>query len=142
MISISFHYAYKKFYFSNRQRIKEHIACLFKKEKTNLASLDIVFTNRKEIMRINKQFLHHSYYTDIITFNLAHHSKDVVGEIYICVPEVKLNALHYETSFTKELQRVIFHGCLHLCGYRDKTPTEIEQMRKKENYYLLSVDSK
>ena len=86
-------------------------------------------------MEINRQFLTHDFYTDIITFDLS--ETDVIqAEIYISIDRVKDNALQLGVSFKSELHRVIFHGVLHLCGYKDKIKVEKEEMRKKEEFFL------
>ena len=99
-----------------------------------LASLQFIFCSDDFLLDINKQYLKHNYYTDIITFNLG---ADVIeGEIYISIDRVKENAANYNTSFKRELHRVIFHGVLHLCGYKDKLNEEKMIMRAKEVRYL------
>ncbi|WP_315819080.1 rRNA maturation RNase YbeY [Paraflavitalea speifideaquila] len=87
-------------------------------------------------MEINRQYLQHDYFTDIITFNLSSHPAPVIGEIYISIDRVRDNAQQFSTTFRDELHRVIFHGALHLCGYKDKTAKEEKLMRAKEDEYL------
>ena len=87
------------------------------------------------LVLINTRTLN-KYYTDIITFNLAHKNQPVQGEIYISLDRVRENAQTHQTSFKEEIHRVVFHGALHLCGYRDKTAAEIAKMRKGEAKYL------
>lgn len=88
------------------------------------------------MLTLNKQFLHHDDYTDIVTFNLATGNSPVIGECYISIDRVKDNADVYNTTLDDELLRVIFHGALHLCGYADKTQPDVIKMRNKEDYYL------
>jgi rRNA maturation RNase YbeY len=111
------------------------VASLFKKEKVSLSRLDYVFCSDEFLLEINNKFLNHDYYTDIITFDLSD-TDSIMGEIYISIDRVKDNATQQSTSFKEELTRVIFHGALHLCGYKDKKQSEINLMRQKENYYL------
>ena len=87
------------------------------------------------MLEINRQFLTHDFYTDIITFDLSE-TNAIQAEIYISVDRVRDNALKLGVSFKSELHRVIFHGVLHLCGYKDKTKGEKEKMRDKEEFYL------
>ena len=87
-------------------------------------------------MKINKDFLQHDYYTDIITFELSEIPGVVNGEIYISLDRVKDNSIQIGTNYQSELLRVIFHGALHLCGYKDKKKSEILLMREKEDQYL------
>ncbi|MEO5594996.1 MAG: rRNA maturation RNase YbeY [Chitinophagaceae bacterium] len=121
-----------------RRRLKAFILLLFKKEKTPLASLNFIFCSDEYLLEINQQFLQHNFYTDIISFNLASKNEQVEGEIYISLDRVRENARELNQPFKTELHRVIFHGALHLCGYKDKRQTDIQLMRKKENGYLKS----
>jgi probable rRNA maturation factor len=121
--------------FTNRTLVKEVIKDLFKKEKTRLANLTYIFCSDEYLLDINRQYLNHNYYTDIITFDLSE-DHQVTGEIYISIDRVKDNAREFKTTFQKELLRVIFHGALHLCGYKDKSNKEQILMRKAEDKYL------
>jgi len=88
---------------------------------------------------MNRKYLEHDYYTDIITFDYV--EGDIIsGDLFISVDRVKENAAKFETTFLNELVRVIFHGVLHLAGYKDKTTSDEQLMRKKENFYLSEVD--
>lgn len=120
----------------HRTALKSFIQNIFKKEKTKLSGLNYIFCTDDRLLEINRQYLQHDYYTDIITFELSVPGAPVEGEIYLSVDRVKDNALTHETSFNRELHRVIFHGVLHLCGYKDKTTAQEKLMREKENFYL------
>lgn len=85
---------------------------------------------------MNRDFLGHDFYTDIISFDLSGKNYPLRGEIYISIDRIRENARNLEVSFTSELHRVIFHGILHFCGYRDKKKYEITRMRAREEYYL------
>jgi probable rRNA maturation factor len=85
---------------------------------------------------MNNKFLHHNYFTDILTFDLSEDKNIVTSDIYISVDRVRDNAQHLNVSFNQEFRRVIFHGALHLCGYKDKENNDIILMRNKEDYYL------
>ena len=104
-------------------------------ERKKLASINYIFCSDKKLLEINQQFLHHDYYTDIITFDLSE-SDYTQAEIYISIDRVKENAQTETVSFKSELHRVIFHGALHLCGYKDKSKAEVFKMREKEAFYL------
>ena len=119
-----------------RQQLKQFLLTLFKKEKHSLGSLTYIFCSDDELLEINKQFLKHDYYTDIITFNLAPKKTPIEGEIYISIDRVKDNAYQLSTSIIEELHRVIFHGALHLCGYKDKNKSDMLEMRKAEDRYI------
>ena len=85
---------------------------------------------------MNQNFLDHDSFTDIITFDLSESKQELQGEIYISIERVKENAKLYKTTFADELHRVIFHGVLHLCGFKDKTPKDQKIMRENEDYCL------
>lgn len=133
--SIQFHFLIPVS-FPRRTLAKEVIRDLFRKEKTRLKQLQYIFCSDEYLLQINKEHLKHNYYTDIITFDLSDTPDAVTGEVYISVDRVKDNAQNYEVSFKDELLRVIFHGALHLCGYKDKTEKDQASMRKAEDKYL------
>lgn len=120
----------------NKLQLKKFIKKLFKYEKTALKSLSFIFCSDDYLLQVNKSFLKHNYYTDVITFNFNEPKNPVEGEVYISVDRIKENAKDLNTSFKKELHRVIFHAALHLCGYNDKKNREVILMRKKEDEYL------
>jgi probable rRNA maturation factor len=119
-----------------RTRLKQFIADLFKAEGYKLDSLNYIFCSDKYLLNINRQYLAHDYYTDIITFELSTEDRPVQGEVYISIERVKENARIHESSRLVELYRIIFHGALHLCGYSDKTKSQKATMRAKEDEYL------
>lgn len=120
----------------DRNKLKLFVKAIFRKEKKKLSGLNYIFCSDKRLLEINRQFLQHDYYTDIITFELSPAETPVEGEIYISIDRVKDNAQQHDSTVTRELHRVIFHGVLHLCGYKDKTPAQEKLMREKEDYYL------
>jgi probable rRNA maturation factor len=132
---VQFHYL-QKTSFTNRTLVKQTIKHLFKKEKKSLGQLTYIFCSDEYLLQINKEYLQHNYYTDIITFDLSDTNNQVNGEVYISIDRVKENAKTFQTSFQQELLRVIFHGALHLCGYKDKSKQEEISMRKAEDKYL------
>jgi rRNA maturation RNase YbeY len=119
-----------------RNRLKNYIKSVFKKESKSLNSLTIVFCSDKYLLNINKEFLKHNYYTDIITFDLSTSKYLIDGEIYISIHRVQENAKTFNTTIKTELHRVIFHGVLHLCGYQDISQSQKTKMRKKEDEAL------
>jgi probable rRNA maturation factor len=121
---------------TERTRLKKFIGKQIKKEGKELASLNYVFCSDESLLAINKEFLQHDFFTDIITFDFSEKGQPINAEIYISVERVKENAVSYHSSFRKELQRVIFHGVLHLCGYKDKTPKDAKLMREMEDRWL------
>ena len=133
--NICFFFQDVKISLDNRAGLKSHLQSIFKTEGRKLDSLNCIFCTDKALLAINRQYLKHDYYTDIITFDLSE-TGSVQGEIYISVDRVKENARKLGVSFKSELHRVIFHGILHLCGYRDKNKLEKAQIRAKEDFYL------
>jgi probable rRNA maturation factor len=125
-----------KFSLASRGRLKAFIPGVFKKERKKLESLDIIFCDDGYLLELNKQFLKHDYYTDILSFHLSKPAKPLVAEIYISIDRVRDNAKNLNTSFTLELHRVIFHGVLHFCGYKDKSAADIRTMRTLEDKWL------
>ena len=100
-----------------------------------LGPLTYIFCNDDKIIEVNRQFLNHDYYTDIITFDYTH-GRRVSGDMFISLDTVRTNAELVGTTYTSELQRVIVHGLLHLCGINDKGPGEREIMEQYENQAL------
>ena len=121
----------------HRTKLKKFIEAIFRKEKKELQSLSYIFCTDNKLLEINRQFLNHDYYTDIITFELSDKKDLVEGEVYISLDRVRENALMLGEPLYKELHRVIFHGVLHLCGYKDKNKEEKEEIRGKEEFFLL-----
>ena len=137
---VFFFFEHKKFSLEKRTVLKDFIESLFKREKKKLSSINYVFCSDKKLLEINRQFLNHDFYTDIITFDLSE-SNSTQAEIYISIDRVRDNAKTLGSSFKSEIHRVIFHGALHLCGYKDKTQAELLKMRHKEAFYLSKYSS-
>ncbi len=127
---------------SNKNFLKSFVHYLFKEEQKNLAALTYVFTTDDHLLTLNLEYLGHNTLTDVITFNLSEVAEEIIGEVYISVERVKVNAKLYQKPFSNELRRVIFHGSLHLCGYTDKKKSEITIIRLKEDHYLSLFDEK
>lgn len=127
----------RKFIFSPKTALRLFIEKLFRREGKTAGQVQYIFCSDDYLLQINRQFLQHDYYTDIITFDLGSGDEGTVNaEIYISIDRVKENAFSFHETFSKEILRVIFHGALHLSGYRDKTKSEITLMRRKESEYL------
>ncbi len=136
MKKIFFRYADKKVLLNDKLHIREFVETLFEQENMKLTIINYIFCSDDYLLQINKSFLQHDFYTDIITFNLSENKNSIIGEIYISVDRVKENALEQKTAFQNEMLRVIFHGALHLCGYKDKSPAEKKKMTLAEDKYL------
>ncbi len=132
---VYFFYEKKGFSLRNRGTLKDFIEKIFKKEKNLLGSINYIFCSDKKLLEINKTYLKHNFYTDIISFDLSSGPKKI-AEIYISVDRVRENAKSLGVSLNNELHRVIFHGALHICGYKDKTNKDRAVMRSKEDHYL------
>lgn len=109
---------------------------MVERERRECGTISYIFTDDESLLKINKQYLNHNTYTDIITFDYSE-VKTVSGDIFISIDRVQENAAKFGVSFEDELLRVIIHGVLHLCGYKDKTKTDADRMRLKENASLL-----
>ena len=125
----------------SRTRLKVQIDEIFRIEKTRYEHVSIIFCSDKYLLGLNRDFLKHDYYTDIITFPLNSPGQPIEAEIYISADRVRDNARRLGESLQKELSRVVFHGILHLCGYADKLPKQQSQMIKKEEEYLAKFSN-
>lgn len=105
---------------------------------TKKISFNYIFCDDAYLLNINQQFLNHDTFTDIITFDLSESEQELTGEIYISTDRVKENAQKFGKNFDHELHRVIFHGALHLCGFKDKKPADKKEMTKQEDACLVS----
>jgi len=139
---VSFNYADRTLPLKQKRQIKNFIPDIFLMENKILEKLTYIFCSDNYLLNLNKKFLFHNTYTDIITFDLSDSKKIIKGEIYISVDRVKENTIRYNTTFTDEFLRVIFHGALHLCGFQDKKDSEKRLMRKKEDFYLKTFHVK
>ena len=108
---------------------------VIKAEGFNLGSLEYVFCNDDFLLKLNQDFLNHDTLTDIITFD-NNVGQTVHGEIYISTERVRENSLEYGVSVMNELARVVVHGVLHLCGYKDKSEEDVLSMRAREDYWI------
>ena len=116
-------------------KFNQKISYLIDNEGFIKKEITIVLCSDSHLLKMNKEHLNNDYFTDIITF--SYNTKNQIsGDLFISVDRIKDNAERFKVSFDKELERVIYHGVLHLCGYDDKTDDEISVMREKEKYYL------
>ncbi len=117
--------------------LKKFIKSIFEREGHRLENLNYIFCSDEKLLEINKTFLNHDYYTDVITFQTT--DGMIHGDIFISTERVADNATQLKVPFLQELLRVMAHGALHLAGYRDKTPEDEAQMRAKEDQYLAEI---
>jgi len=123
-----------------RQQLKAFLKKAAAREGQTIHHLSYIFCSDQYLLTINRDFLQHDDYTDIITFDLSETGGELVGEIYISVPRVRENARLFNVSLDQELHRVMFHGLLHLCGFTDKTPKSKQVMTLQENRWLRDWD--
>jgi len=131
---ILFHTESISFSLVNEEAIRLWILDTISNEDKANGNLNFIFCNDEYLHKINLEHLNHDTYTDIITFQLRYDR--IEGDIFISIDRVKENAELFKVSFDKELMRVIIHGVLHLIGYKDKSPDEVQLMRQKEDFYL------
>ncbi|RBL93492.1 rRNA maturation RNase YbeY [Chitinophaga flava] len=121
----------------DKRKLKSFLKDLFASEGQGLKELHYIFCSDAYLLEINKEFLQHDTYTDIVTFEMGEDPDVTEGEIYISFDRVVENAEKFNVPVNQELHRVIFHGALHLCGFKDKSKEEDALMRKKEDEYLI-----
>jgi probable rRNA maturation factor len=121
--------------FVSKRNLKEALKSLVTEEGKVLKDLSIVFTDDEYLLEVNKQYLNHDYFTDVITFDYSSFP-EVSGDVMISLDRVKENAQSLNQSFELEFYRVVFHGLLHLCGYKDKSEADTKLMRAKEDFYI------
>ncbi|WP_223550059.1 rRNA maturation RNase YbeY [Aestuariivivens sp. NBU2969] len=131
---IEFNYE-TNFKLDNEVEISNWISNTITSEGYTLGDINYVFCDDDYLHKLNVEFLNHDTLTDIISFDYSL-GKTVQGDIFISIERVKDNAKDFNVSFVNELCRVIVHGVLHYCGYKDKSEEEALLMRKKENHYL------
>lgn len=131
---LNFHIESIDFVLESPDKVFEWLLMAFKDNKKSVSEVDFIFCSDSYLLEINKKYLNHDYFTDIITFPLG--SDPIEANIFISVDRVKENAQLYKEEFQDELHRVMVHGVLHLIGYGDKTKQEQEIMRERENHFL------
>lgn len=130
-----------QFFFENIEEItippltKDWLQNLISSENKKLGEINYIFCDDEHLLQVNRDFLQHDYYTDVITFDYVK-GKTISADIFVSLPRISDNAKSLSKDFNSELLRVLAHGVLHLCGYKDKSEDEILEMRSKEDYYL------
>jgi rRNA maturation RNase YbeY len=134
---ISYNNIDSKYIIKGKRKISKWIQSSIMEEGKVLESVSFNLCTDSFIIKLNNKSLQHNYFTDIITFDLTpKNENEITAELYISTDRVKFNAKDYNTTISNELHRVIFHGILHLCGYKDKSKKDIALMRSKEQEYL------
>ena len=134
---ISFNYE-TDFELNEPDQISQWISKTIIEENCKEGDINYIFCSDEYLHKINVEFLNHDTLTDIISFDYSV-GKELHGDIYISIDRVRENALEFDVDFTNELHRVMFHGVLHYCGYKDKTENEKVEMRSKEDFYLKEL---
>lgn len=130
-----------QFFFENINKINiednltSWLENLIEQEGKKLGEINYIFCDDEYLLKINQDYLQHDYYTDIITFDYVK-GKIISGDIFVSLQRILDNSSALSNTFDNELQRVLAHGLLHLCGYKDKTDEEALLMRSKEDFYL------
>jgi rRNA maturation RNase YbeY len=132
---IAFHTLSKKFKLPRKRILKKWLTALAAAEGKRVGELSIILCTDEELLDINRRYLQHDYFTDIITFDYSKQNC-LSGDLFISCDTVRANAELYKETFDDELRRVMAHGVLHLCGYNDATAAEQKQMRRLEDRYL------
>jgi len=138
METISFNYE-MDFQLDNEELMSRWIANTIVSEGFTAGEINYIFCDDAYLLDLNIEFLNHDTLTDIISFDYTL-GKLINGDVYISIERVRENADDFGVSFANELHRVMIHGILHYCGYKDKTKDEITEMRSKENYYISKLD--
>ena len=121
--------------FVSKKELKQAVKDLVLNEGKSLKDLSLVFTDDDYLLEVNKQYLNHDYFTDVITFDYSDFP-NVSGDVMISLDRVKDNAHSMNLAYELEFYRVVFHGVLHLCGYKDKKKDDVSLMREKEDFYI------
>lgn len=131
---ISF-YSEVPFEVSNADTTAAWLSSIISQENYNEGEVSIVFCDDAFLHKLNVEFLNHDTLTDVISFDYSV-GKEIHGEIFISIERVKENAIEFNQTFNSELSRVMAHGVLHYCGYKDKSKSDAVSMRSKEEFYL------
>ena len=134
---ISFNYE-NDFKLPNETQISNWISTVITSENCKEDEINYVFCDDDYLHKLNVDFLNHDTLTDIISFDYSV-GKTLQGDIFISTERVADNAKDFEVTFQEEVHRVLVHGILHYCGYKDKTEEEAKLMREKENFYLNTL---
>lgn len=132
---ISYHFENTDFVFMERDLNNRWLRTVAESEMKRIGDIAIIFCSDGYLLDVNRKYLGHDYFTDIITFDYCEGER-LSGDLFISVDSVRENAVEYGTEFANELNRVMVHGLLHLIGYDDHTEEDVKTMREKENQYL------
>ncbi|MDL5048569.1 rRNA maturation RNase YbeY [Oscillatoria amoena NRMC-F 0135] len=120
----------------NPRKKANWIKSVVKREGNSISCINFIFCTDAALLKLNKRYLNHTTFTDIITFQHSAAGNPIEGDVFLSIPRIKYNARLYKAEFDHELSRVMIHGVLHLLGYSDKSATQKAKMRQKEDAYL------
>ena len=121
--------------FCGWKKFKKLVEKIIASEKKIIGEINFIITTDDNLRTINREFLNHDYFTDVISFNYSA-GENISGEIYISEDTVRHNSIEYNVGLDNEMQRVMIHGILHLVGYNDKTDSEKQEMRRLEDKWI------
>lgn len=134
-LSINIYYDRTRFRLKEEDKLKKFIIRVIAEHKRRTGELNFIFTRDRYLIEINREFLNHDYFTDVIAFDYSEESL-LNGEVYISIDTVKRNSKKYECDLNTEASRVMLHGVLHLCGLNDIDPEDREVMQKEEEGFM------
>ena len=140
--SIYFHYLTEPFYFPKRTETKQYLFSIFKIHSKRIETVNYIFCTDNYLLALNKDYLKHDYFTDIITFQLSADASPILSDVFISMDRAKENAKQFNVSAYHEILRLVIHGTLHLCGFTDKKKKETIEMKELESYYLSEFVSR
>ncbi|MEO5910019.1 MAG: rRNA maturation RNase YbeY [Pelobium sp.] len=142
MAKIPIHFFSEEIVFNIKSKtvLRNWINQTVEEEKYHLQELNFIFCTDDYLLKINKEYLSHDTYTDIITFDHSESEENIAGDIFVSINRVKENAKTFDVDFYDELHRVMIHGTLHLLGYLDKSKKDKALMTQKEDFYLSKRD--
>lgn len=127
------------FILHNRIKVKKWLSKVIDEEGKGQPAISYVFCSDPYLLELNKKYLNHTSFTDILTFPDVTTDGKMTGDIFISIDRIRENAEKYDQPFETELYRVMVHGALHLLGYNDKSKKDKELMTSKEDYYLSMI---
>ncbi len=122
----------------NKTKCSKWIKDIALSHDKKIGEIVYIFCSDEYILQVNKDYLQHDYYTDVITFDYSD-TKKIAGDIFISLDTIKSNSEQFNTEYNDELARIIIHGILHLCGFKDKQPAHKQEMTKQENTALAVI---
>jgi len=127
-------------FFKNKEKIRSWIKEVLASHKAKPIEINYIFCSDEYLLKVNKEYLNHDYYTDIITFDNSEKAGEIESDIFVSIDRIRDNAIAHNETFDREFHRVLIHGILHLVGYKDKTEDDEAKMREKENQCLAIID--